>query len=207
MSRDRIQQYATAVVLVILATQAGWANPRASYSSPPQMMAGMAVLVLLVFWVVGSFMAAVWMPNYRRTKGLFWPRSLPRVRHRGGFTLIELLIVIAVVAILMPPFVRLTAQGRIAAERESLSRESLALAQDEMAWLRAQPSLPAPGVHPIDPQIVALHKTVAPMARLEISQTSGPLVQARVRVDLQSKGIGTPISVAALIAPRKEARP
>ncbi|MCE5228610.1 type II secretion system GspH family protein [bacterium] len=150
-------------------------------------------------------LAGMIFPSHRRLKEYWRPRPLPRFKKKKAMTLIELLIVIAILAILAPVTARVAAQARIVSERQELSRESVALIEDELALLRARPELPAPGTYAIDPQAARLHPDLAPLAKVEISETSGPLVQARVTVDLTAKN-GMPVSLATLMAPRKEAQ-
>lgn len=166
--------------------------------------------VLFIGFIVYCFyilIAGTIFPTHRRIAELWRPKRLPKIKPRtGGFTLIELLIGIAIVAIISAAVMTVTSRARAFTETMEVSRESLALIEDELAVLRTQPSLPAPGVYKVDPKVAELHARLAPLARVEISQTSGPLVQARVTVDLKKIAVAPELSMATLIAPRKEAK-
>lgn len=158
--------------------------------------------VVLCFYI---FLAGMIFPTHRRVARLWQPRPIPKIRSRtGGFTLIELLIVVAIVAILSVAFMTVVSRARAFTENMEVSRESLALIEDEMAVLRTQAAPLEPGLHPVDPKVAALHTRLAPLARVEISETSGPLVQARVTVGLKNRWAAEDLSLATLIAPRRE---
>ncbi len=164
-----------------------------------------ALSIGFVVFCLYTFVAGMIFPTHRRVARLWQPRPLPKIKPRaGGFTLIELLIVVAIIAILSVAFMTVVSRARAFTENVEVSRESLALIEDEMAVLRTQAAPLDPGLHPVDPKVAALHARLAPLARVEISETSGPLVQARVTVGLKNRWAAEDLSLATLIAPRRE---
>jgi prepilin-type N-terminal cleavage/methylation domain-containing protein len=164
-------------------------------------------LALAMFLAPGSFyimiivyMAAIWLPKHR-SLGDFWrPAALTSRRlMRRGTTLIELLIVVAIVAILMAGLAQTTSVMSHAARRQAELRESVRLAEDQFALLRAGGALPAAGRHPVDASLREIY-AVAALAEFEVRPGPSPRLR-EVRVIVHLSGAQTPgdVEMAALL--------
>ena len=157
-------------------------------------------------------LAGFWFPPHRRMKAYWKPARLPRLPRAGrGLTLIELLIDIALLAILSVGIAHGVSVAHRSAERQERWRNAIELAEDAIAHLRAQDSLPDPGMYRVDDDVARLHPDLAPAASVEIAP--GPdlrLRQIRVTVRLDSELDRRAVSLACLApaaAPPKEVQP
>jgi hypothetical protein len=129
-------------------------------------------LVLTLCCVPLSIIAVMRLPWFRRWRSSFYTTQLPRIRRRSGVTLIELLIDISILSIFAVAFVHVSQVTHRAAERHERWTEATALAEDAIAWLRAQPALPAAGTHPPAEPVAELHPALADLTSIEIA--AGP---------------------------------
>ncbi|MCX7044551.1 MAG: type II secretion system protein GspI [Candidatus Sumerlaeota bacterium] len=151
-----------------------------------------------VIWLA-LIMAGLLFPSHRRLRALWRPEKLPRLRaSRNSVTLIELLIVIAIIAIFAGGIANLTSQSHRSLMIQHDWRDALALAEDEIALLRAAPEAPAPGRY-------GAHELLAdrPFAKdtvVEIKPGPTPrLREARVTVHIHAEYEARDVTLAALI--------
>jgi prepilin-type N-terminal cleavage/methylation domain-containing protein len=145
-------------------------------------------------------MAGYLFPTHRRLMEYWRPPRLPRIRpNQSGVTLIELLIEVAILAILIAGAAQLVSTTHSVLERQERRRRAVALAEDEIALLRARPTLPAVGVHPVEPE---LRKTYVFADDAQVEIRPGPtdrLREARVSVRPRGAARDPDIAVAAIL--------
>jgi len=145
-------------------------------------------------------LASYLFPWHRRLADYWRPTRLPRLARRdSGVTLIELLIAMAILSIVAAGIS--TGAGLVYStmERQNCWLQAIALAEDEIALLRARDSLPELGRHPLEPELTQTH----PLAgRAEVEIRPGPqesLREARVHVRLQSAEDSRDVTLTVLL--------
>lgn len=148
-------------------------------------------------------MAGMRFPAHRRLKKLWRPARLPRLKSpaaKRGMTLIELLIAIAIIGISCAGIAHLAGTNQRAAEMIQARRAALALAEDEIALLRAGPSLPAPGQYPLELELAK--RRLASLTSVTIDAGPTPGTRAvTVNVDLIAPPhCDKPVTLRAIVA-------
>lgn len=185
--------------------------PSTFISAIPMVFVFFIVLAsLLMFGVLSPLLflliiAGLRFPQYRRLLYLWRPSKLPRLKMRGrgssGFTLIELLIAIAIIVIFVSCFAGAVAYQRGGVDRTQAKRDALSLAEDQIAWFRANEIVPELGSQSLSAEM-AEHHTVPPASRVEVRQGPGPnLREVIVTVPVLVSGCQVaPFSLAVILS-------
>ena len=163
---------------------------------------GIPLMIYFFFFTnLYAALAGFWFPVHRRLKYYWKPTPLPRLssKHRG-MTLIELLITIAIISIMAAPIVHLSAVAHRTIHSQQTWNKAIALAQDEIAMLRTEDRLPAPGAHPIHPEVAELHPQLSDSAEVEIKPGPNEKIrQVQVTVHINNEFDRRDVTLAVLL--------